>query len=891
MKKICSKTKRLMWGILSVILALSFFSAMAGVLPVYADEGGEPPEPPAAHTLTIQLNGGSRKLGVGTFSEADVTVSVPAGALTFTHEKVWELFGNIAPYKNKADGTHVAMENNGDDLETEILRGLFIDEADPDAGYNGVYDDGEELYLSGDTVDIAGDVTLSCYYDDFGFIYSAFWGVDDWKTEVSLSKAWKGDSPTDVKRYFTARELQPFYHKLTRLDGNSFSPDGSNAYVGGIELPDTVRIIEGNVVKQQEQIDYIKGLENVAVFRGDCFFESFKETYKPWNPDWDNPIRVVFGEKLEVLGAGTFVLKGAPIQAIFTGWDHDKLGDLTPLAAGKKNDEGVAPYHNKPVFTVGYGEHRDEYDSIFSKNEPPVRIFVPHGETEDWYPADEYIGPWTLKTMAKLKNAEGVWGDVVDYNIPMREMFTVSFDLNGGAAADGKGAIANEYQDAGARSVIRGDEEVEVNLTLRDEADDTLINSKNEQEQNLDYLSVRKPENPVRDGYSFVGWEESGDQPYVWTDADWGKDGRALEKNTTLTAKWAKSVTITLYPNTSEIISPISAYEGEVLDALPRPKSKTNFTFDGWYEDDEVFTVPFIAGESVVKGEDFSLYAKWTAARYDVKFHVNGGVMATENGVIQNSDGTYGAKYTYNVAYELPAATRERYTFESWYGDPQLQGAPVTSITAGRSGPQSVYAKWTANFSTYSITYNNMDGAQNASENPAAVDSDREVTLHAPAKDGFEFLGWYDNAAFSGDAVTVISIGAAADVNLYAKWEELVVPVTRYNITYELNGGTNASDNPGTYTAGTALTLKAAAKEGFVFKGWYKSADFGGEEIKSIAADSTGDVKLYAKWEEEKASDGGGCGKVVSGAGVGLVFLLAGASALILKRKKTDERA
>lgn len=40
-------------------------------------------------------------------------------------------------------------------------------------------------------------------------------------------------------------------------------------------------------------------------------------------------------------------------------------------------------------------------------------------------------------------------------------------------------------------------------------------------------------------------------------------------------------------------------------------------------------------------------------------------------------------------------------------------------------------------------------------------------SLPLPVKDGFTFAGWYDNAEFTGDALTRLS----ASAKLYAKWE------------------------------------------------------------------------------------------------------------------------
>ena len=68
-----------------------------------------------------------------------------------------------------------------------------------------------------------------------------------------------------------------------------------------------------------------------------------------------------------------------------------------------------------------------------------------------------------------------------------------------------------------------------------------------------------------------------------------------------------------------------------------------------------------------------------------------------------------------------------------------------------------------------------------------------------------------------------------------------------YNITYNLNEGTNNSQNPNTYTVEDTITLKEATKTGYTFAGWYEKADFSGTKTVGIA-NRTGNITLYAKW-------------------------------------------
>ena len=158
----------------------------------------------------------------------------------------------------------------------------------------------------------------------------------------------------------------------------------------------------------------------------------------------------------------------------------------------------------------------------------------------------------------------------------------------------------------------------------------------------------------------------------------------------------------------------------------------------------------------------------------------------------------------------------------------------------------------------YTITYVNVDGATN--ENPAGYNEETEtITLKDPAKAGYTFEGWYMAEDFTGEAVTEITQGTTGNITLYAKWE-----LESYTITYELDGGTNAPENPASYNVETeTITLKAPTKDGFAFTGWFESSDFSTTEIKEITQGSTGDKTLYARWiQSEKGqhlAEGGSC--------------------------------
>lgn len=76
--------------------------------------------------------------------------------------------------------------------------------------------------------------------------------------------------------------------------------------------------------------------------------------------------------------------------------------------------------------------------------------------------------------------------------------------------------------------------------------------------------------------------------------------------------------------------------------------------------------------------------------------------------------------------------------------------------------------------------------------------------------------------------------------------------IMRYSIYYELNGGANNGSNPDRYTIlSNTITLRAPRRSGYIFDGWYTTANFTGQKIEKIEPTEKKDIKLYAKWIEK----------------------------------------
>ena len=78
----------------------------------------------------------------------------------------------------------------------------------------------------------------------------------------------------------------------------------------------------------------------------------------------------------------------------------------------------------------------------------------------------------------------------------------------------------------------------------------------------------------------------------------------------------------------------------------------------------------------------------------------------------------------------------------------------------------------------------------------------------------------------------------------------LTIRLNPYQITYELNGGTNAETNPTFYhPLPKVIPLQNPVKEDYIFDGWYSDAEFT-SKMPEIPRGHAGNITLYAKWTE-----------------------------------------
>ena len=253
---------------------------------------------------------------------------------------------------------------------------------------------------------------------------------------------------------------------------------------------------------------------------------------------------------------------------------------------------------------------------------------------------------------------------------------------------------------------------------------------------------------------------------------------------------------------------------------------------------------------SVVVDKDITLYAKFEIIDYSITYKIDGA--------------TWNSYYTPNSSYNVLDAAisyipkgedleKVGYTFEGWYKDADY-AEKITSLV-GLFEDITLYAKWTPIL--YNITYELNEGTWADGfnyEKSYTIESAADLKLPSSDKiirEEFVFEGWYDNAEYSGTAITNLA-GRTGDLIFYAKWrDENQVATVQFS---HAAGGVDASTNITLTCATENATIyysyegKEFNKDSWQNNAWhmYQSDAATSEGIIIFANGSTNPVTIYA---------------------------------------------
>ena len=344
-------------------------------------------------------------------------------------------------------------------------------------------------------------------------------------------------------------------------------------------------------------------------------------------------------------------------------------------------------------------------------------------------------------------------------------------------------------------------------------------------------------------GYSFKEWNTKADGTGTSYLNEALVEGRIGE--ITLYAIYeAKEVTVSF--NLGQGVDPIQSVKIKYNDKyqnLPTP-TRLGYSFDGFYKEEGL--VNKVDGNTVVNTEEnHTLYAKWTALTYTIKFDKNSD---TATGSIADLTFTYPP-----TTEKLTKSTliNEGMFFQGWavtktgsviyHDEAELSNIRISNDEL----VITLYAVW---FNGYTISFNTDGGTQ--------VDSitqviGGEITKPAdPTKTGYSFIGWLDGNTLIDSFPTTMMEGGK---NYKASWK-----ANTYKVVFNKNNESATGEMAElsfNYDEEKALIGNAFALNHHNFVGWSLTSD--GEVVytnlqvvKNLTTLDNGVVTLYAKYEE-----------------------------------------
>jgi uncharacterized repeat protein (TIGR02543 family) len=361
-------------------------------------------------------------------------------------------------------------------------------------------------------------------------------------------------------------------------------------------------------------------------------------------------------------------------------------------------------------------------------------------------------------------------------------------------------------------------------------------------------LGADIPADPVRSGYTFIGWKDGAGSPFGWATKVTG--------DITVYAQWADANTRTCIVTFDADGGNWSGQTGNVTKAavsgsalgtnMPLDPARNGYVFQGWNDTNGNV---FDSSTKVVR--NITVKAKW-ARIWTVTFDADGGGW---NG--STADVTRSAIGGASLGAGMPAdPTRAGYTFIGWKDGSGNQFGWATKVT----GNMTVYAQWAdSNTQTYIVTFDANGGSwpgKTGTVTKAAV-AGTALGAHIamdPERENYGFTGWKDAAGNPFSSATKV----VSNITVKAQWS-----INKYVVTFDPNGGgwpglTAALDKAVSVNTSFDQDMPLNPhRNGWTFAGWYENKNGTGSEFTD-ATIVVGNMTVYAKWLSGIDTDGDG---------------------------------
>ncbi|MEK6798093.1 MAG: hypothetical protein AABZ12_03945 [Planctomycetota bacterium] len=218
--------------------------------------------------------------------------------------------------------------------------------------------------------------------------------------------------------------------------------------------------------------------------------------------------------------------------------------------------------------------------------------------------------------------------------------------------------------------------------------------------------------------------------------------------------------------------------------------------------------------------------------------------------------------YEFGDVVTLTASASDGNQFAGWTTTFELEDPMQNPLVVPMDLSKGVSAAFTPVYWTLTLsTSGNGTGTLHASPTGTFVDNalvsryrtGASVKVTATADAGSSFLGWSGNVPPGSETVNPLTVTMDADRTITARYE----PALQVTVTISGEGDVALDPPGGFYTSGTAVTLTAEPREGFVFEGW--SGGVSGTDL-SVTITISDDAAIEASFVEDDGSGGGGGG-------------------------------
>ena len=304
-----------------------------------------------------------------------------------------------------------------------------------------------------------------------------------------------------------------------------------------------------------------------------------------------------------------------------------------------------------------------------------------------------------------------------------------------------------------------------------------------------------------------------------------------------------------------------------------------NYHFSGWsnnsnatsvdYEVDDTYTIDVCVYTNDKNDEPYiKFYAVCSPDTYNINYHN-----------VLNSDtwtGNHPNTYTYGAGASVGVPSRTGYTFLGWCVNNSTCSNYATNISSYTisttdTGDVDLYAMWDCDTNyqwvngecvptTYHIYYHNTENATwgTGQNHPNTYTYGVGAYIGVPSRTGYTFLGWCVNNSTCSNYANymngyTISASSAADINLYAMWEQNSSNIV--NLTWIVNGQEyNSNPSSCEYGTGTIGSIQHQEIPGWTFTGW-KVTNWWDETngLKGVDVSKNG-INCYAKPVNNNAS-------------------------------------